>query len=89
MTKNFLKMAFFTFGRKQCFYLTYSVREHFEKLTFKKTTKKATLNGCISKSRIKSESKLTFPQILFNSLQSKVVFCTLYPHGYMGGSSNP
>ena len=35
---------------QQCFYLTHSVREYFEKLALKKV-KNATLNGCISSTR--------------------------------------
>ena len=32
----FEKPQFFTFGQKQCFYLTHSVREYFEKLALQK-----------------------------------------------------
>ena len=61
--------------------LTHSAPEYFEKLAFKKN-KNATLNGCISKAKAKSESKLTFSENCFNFLQNKVVFCKLYPRGY-------
>ena len=45
------KLHFFTFGPKQCFYVTHSALEYFEKLALKKKQQKtpATLNGCISK----------------------------------------
>ena len=36
------KLHFFTFGPKQCFYLTHSVREYFEKLALKKMTGRIT-----------------------------------------------
>ena len=67
--------------------LTHSAREYFEKLALKKTTKNATLNGCISKARANSESKLTFSESSLNFLQNRVVFCTLYPHEYTAGGS--
>ena len=51
-----------------------------------KKTKSATLNGCISKARANLESKLTFSESLFNFLQKRVVFCTLYPRGYTAGA---
>ena len=34
--ENLEKLRFFTSGPKQCFYLTHSTREYFEKLAFKK-----------------------------------------------------
>ena len=46
------KLHFFIFGPKQCFYVTHSALEYFEKLALKKKKKNkktATLNGCISK----------------------------------------
>ena len=58
----------------ECF-LTHSARKYFEKLAFKK--KNATLNGCISKARMNSESKLTFSKSSFNFIQKSIVFCTL------------
>ena len=51
--------------------------------------KKAFLNGCISKARPNSESKLTFSESSFNFLQNSVVFCTLYPRGYTAGGFSP
>ena len=68
-------------------YLTHSARKYFEKLAFKKKTKNATLNCCISKARANSELKLT--ESPFNFLQNKVVFCTLYPPGYTAEESVP
>ena len=56
-------------------------------MAFKK--KHATLNGCISKSRANSDSKLTFSESSFHFLQNKIVFCTLYPRGYTAGGSVP
>ena len=37
--ETFKKPHFFAFGPKQCFYLTHSSREYFEKLAFKKNKK--------------------------------------------------
>ena len=37
--ETFEKLHFFTFGAKQCFYLTHSTQEYFEKLAFEKNTK--------------------------------------------------
>ena len=87
--ENFWKLHFFTFGPKQCFYLTHSVRESFQKLAFQKKTKNATLNGCVSKDRANYETILTFSESSFNFLQNKVVFCTLYSRRYTAGSSSP
>ena len=53
----------------------------------KKKTKNAILNGCISKSRANSESKLTFSESSFNFLQIRVSFCVLYPPGSTAGDS--
>ena len=39
MSRNFEKLQFFSFGLTQCFYLTHSVREYFEKLALKKNKK--------------------------------------------------
>ena len=88
MRRNFEeeKPHFITIGRKQCFYLTHSAREYFEKLSFKKTLKNEPLNGCISKARANSESKLTFSESSFNFLQNNV-FCALCPGGYTAGGS--
>ena len=52
-----------------------------------KKKQNAALNGCISKARVNSESKLTFSESSFNSLQNRVIFCTLYPRGYTAGDS--
>ena len=84
MNKIFRKFAFFfTFGKKQSFYLTHSTWEFFENLVFtKKKQKNATLNSLISKARANSESKLIFSESPFNFLKNRVVFCTLYPPGY-------
>ena len=79
--ETFKKMKFFTYGLKQWFYLTHSGREYFEKLAFKRT-RNAPLNGCISKARASSESRLTFSESWLNFLRHKVVFCMLYPRGY-------
>ena len=58
--------------------LAHSAQEYFEKSAFKKKTKRNfESNGCISKARANSESKLTFSENSFNFLQNKVVFCTL------------
>ena len=65
-------------------FLTHSAREYFEKLAFKKK-KKATLNGCISKARTNSESKLIFSESPLNFLQNRVVFSMPYPRGYTTG----
>ena len=81
-------LEFFTIRPKQCFYLTHSAPEYFEKLSFKKT-KNATLNGYISNVMVNSESELTFSESSFNFIQNRVVFCTLYPHGYTAGGSTP
>ena len=61
------------------FSLTHSAREYFKKLELKKNNKNAALNGCISRARANSVSKLAFSESSFNSLQNKIVFCTLYP----------
>ena len=53
--------------------LTHSIREYFEKLAFKKKTNNESLNGCISKARANSESKLTCSESSFNFLQKSVV----------------
>ena len=76
---------FLTFGPKQCFYLTHSAREYFEKLGFKKKQKNATLKRFLSKARASSESKLTFSESYFYFLQNRVGFCALYSRGYMAG----
>ena len=65
------KLHFFTFGPKQCFYLTHSVREYFEKLALKKN------DG--------ANNIQTFSESPFNFLQNRVVFCTLHPRGYTAG----
>ena len=54
-----------------------------------KKSKNATLNGCISKARANSESKLTFSDSSFNFLQNSVIFCTFYLRGYTAGVSAP
>ena len=87
MNGNFKKLNFFTFGPKQCLYLTHSAEKHFEKLAFKK--KHPNLNGCFSKARLNSELKLISSESLFNFFQNSVVFCTLQPHGYTSGRSTP
>ena len=74
------KLQSFAFGPKQCFYLTHWAREYFENCHLR-NTKKETLNGCISKARTNSESKLTFSESSFNFLSNRVVFCTLYMAG--------
>ena len=38
--ESFEKLHFFAFGPKQCFYLTHTAREYFEKLAFKKNKKR-------------------------------------------------
>ena len=49
-------------------------------------TKNPTLNGgCMSKARVNLASKVTFSEILFNFLQNRALFCTLYPRGYKAG----
>ena len=48
--------------------LTHSAWE----LAFKEKTKNATLNGCISKARANSESKLTFSESSLNFLQNSL-----------------
>ena len=84
--ETFYKLQFFTFGPKQCFYLTHSARGYFEKFTLKK---KVTLNGCISKPRPNSQSKLIFAEISLNFLQNKIIFFMLYPCRYTVGGSTP
>ena len=73
-------MHFFTFGKKQSFYLTHSAWEFFENLAFKKK-KNAALNSLISKASVNSKSKLTFSESSFNFLKNRIAFCTLYPPG--------
>ena len=60
--ETFGKLHFFNFGPKQCFYLTHSAREYFEKMAFEKKTKNSTLSDCISKTRANSEAKVTFSE---------------------------
>ena len=60
-----------------------------KKWHIKKKSKNATLNGCISKARVNSESKPTFTESSINFLPNSVVFPTLYPHGYAAGGPNP
>ena len=67
--------------------LTHLAREYYEKLRFKTKTKIPTLNSYISKARANSESKLKFSESSFSFLQNNIVFCTLYPRGYMAGGS--
>ena len=43
-------------------------------MAYKKKTKHATLNGCISKARANSGFKLTFSESLLSFLQNSVVF---------------
>ena len=50
-----------------------------------KKSKNATLNGCISKVRMNSESKLTFSESSSNFVQNRVVLRMLYPRGYTAG----
>ena len=78
----FENFHFFTFGKKQSFYLTHSAREFFENFALKKKKKNATLNSLISKARANSESKLTFSESSFNFLKNIIAFCMLYPPGY-------
>ena len=52
-------------------FITHSAPEYFEKLVFKKKKNNATLNGCISKARANSESKLTFSESSFNFVQNR------------------
>ena len=54
--------------------MTHSALEYFEKLALKNQQKNASLNGCISKARANSESKLTFSESSFNYLQYRVGF---------------
>ena len=60
--ETFGKLHFFNFGPKQCFYLTHSAREYFEKMAFEKKTKNSTLSDCISKARTNSKAKVTFSE---------------------------
>ena len=78
-------LQFLTIGQKQYLYLTHSALKYFEKLTFlnKKQQKKPTLDVHISKTKKNSESKFTFSSSSFNFLQNSVMFCVLYPHGYI------
>ena len=69
--------------------LTHSTREYFEKLAFKKKAKNESLNGCISKTRANSESKLTCSESSFSFLQKSVVFCVIYSRGYTAGAPSP
>ena len=39
----------------------------------------------MSKARVNLASKVTFSEILFNFLQNRALFCTLYPRGYKAG----
>ena len=89
MRKNFGKTAFFHFWTKAMLLLNTFSPGILWKTSIKKPKKTPeTLNGCISKARANSESKLTFSESSFNFLQNSVVFYTLYPRGYtVGGSS--
>ena len=87
MRRSILKTAFFTFGPKQFFYLTHSAREYFEKLTFKKQ-KKCNFKRLYLKDWGKFR-QLIFSEILFNFLENKVVFCTLYPLGTRQRAPHP
>ena len=89
LAETFEKLQFLTFGPKQCFYLTHSATEYFEKLAFTKKKKNATLNGCISKARASSESKLKFLEISFNFLQNSVVFARSTHVGTREGALPP
>ena len=55
------------------------------KIGILKKNKKATLNGCISKARANSESKLIFSESPLNFLQNSVVFSMPYTRGYTTG----
>ena len=83
--ETFKKLHFLTFGPKQCFYLTHSARECFEKLAFKKKQKNATLKRFLSKARASCESKLTFSESYLYFFQNRIGFCALYSRGYMAG----
>ena len=87
--ETFEKLQSFTFGPKQCCHLNHSAPEYLEKLAIKKKTENGTWNGCISKARKNSESKLTFSESSFNFLEKSTVFCTLYPRGYTQGAPPP
>ena len=65
--ETFEKLHFFSFGPKQSFY-PFSTRILW-KTDIKQKTKNVTFNGCISKARANSESKLTFSESSFNFLQ--------------------
>ena len=82
LSKNF---NFFTFGQKQCFYLTHLASEYFEILPIKKKKKKektTTLNGHISKTRANSESKLKFLKFMkvYSNLFIAACFCACSTH---------
>ena len=51
-------------------FITHSAPEYFEKWHLKKN-KNTTLNGCISKARANSESKVTFSESSFNFVQNR------------------
>ena len=54
-----------------------------------KKIKNESLNGCISKTRANSESKLTCSESSFNFLQKSVAFCVIYSRGYTAGAPSP
>ena len=66
-----------------------SALEYFENLSFKKKTKNASLNGCISKASASAESKQIFSESSFSFLQNSVLFCALYPPGYTTWAPRP
>ena len=79
MRRSFRKTAIFHFWTKAMLLLKPFMPRI---LLHLKQTKKATLNGCISKDRVNSESKLKFSESSFNFLEYRVVFCTLYSRQY-------
>ena len=71
--ETFSKLQFFTFGQKQCLYLTHSALQCSEKMTFEKS-KNATWNCHTSRSRTNIESKLIFSEGSLNFLESSISF---------------
>ena len=70
--ETFKNLDFSTFEPKQCFYLTHSTREYFEKLAFKKN-KKFNFKRLYLKDSGKFR-ELTFSEIWFNFVQKRLFF---------------
>ena len=83
MRRKFLKTAFFHFWSKVMLLLNPFSTGILWNIPFKKKAKNGTLNGCISKARANSESKLTFWESSFNFIQTGLFLArsTTWVHG--------